>query len=153
MFISISVLPVNMTDKYIVSACLAGYRCRYDGKDNAVPYVIDLIKQGRAIPVCPEQLGGLPTPREMVEIREDGKAYNKLGEDVTIEFYKGAREGARIGKLYGCNQAILKARSPSCGIGRIYDGNFSKTMIDGNGVFAQYLIDLGFGVQSEEDLE
>lgn len=141
-----------MTDKYLVSACLAGYSCRYDGNDNYNQHVVDLVKQGKAIPVCPEQLGGLPTPRKMVELK-DGKAYNQLGLDVSEQFYRGAREAARVGKIYGCTKAILKARSPSCGFGRIYNGNFDKTMIDGNGIFSQYLVEQGFDVQTEEDLE
>jgi uncharacterized protein YbbK (DUF523 family) len=135
----------------IVSACLAGINCRYDGKNNVCPFVVELIKQGKAIPVCPEQLGGLSTPREAAELNKE-KVVTKTGKDVTKEFVIGAEEGLIIAKLVGCSEAILKARSPSCGVNEIYDGSFTKTKIKGNGVFAQKLIDNGIKVITEEDL-
>ncbi len=164
---------------YVVSACLAGVACRYDGKDNAHSAVMELVAQGRAILVCPEQLGGMATPRAPSEIQTHGaqgsvcqvlqKAdaitpndTNSTGTDspttapytdVTDAFSRGAHEALRIAKLAGCTKAITKARSPSCGCGLIYDGSFSKVCVAGNGIFAQALLDAGFTVWTEETWE
>lgn len=155
---------------YVVSACLAGVACRYDGKDNAHKAVMELVAQGRAILVCPEQLGGMPTPRAPSEIQTHGaqgpsspspirqvlqrdEAMGATYADVTLAFSLGAREALRIAKLAGCTKAITKARSPSCGCGLIYDGTFSKTCVTGNGIFAQALLDAGFTVWTEETWE
>lgn len=135
----------------IVSACLAGVKCRYDGKANYSLYVIELVKKGEAIPVCPEQLGGLATPRPPVEQR-NGRCYTDTGVDVTDSFKKGAEEAVYIAKLAGCNEAILKAKSPSCGCGKVYDGTFSKNLIDGDGVFAALLKREGIIVKTEKDV-
>jgi uncharacterized protein YbbK (DUF523 family) len=135
----------------LVSACLAGINCRYDGKNNSCPFVVELVKNGKAIPVCPEQLGGLETPRSPAEIK-DGKVFTRDANDVTDKYLIGADEGVKIAKLACCKQAILKARSPSCGVGEIYDGTFTKMKINGNGIFAQRLIDCGIKVVTEEDL-
>lgn len=128
----------------IVSACLAGIRCAYDGKHRKNKEILELVKKGEAIPVCPEQLGGLPTPRIPSE-RKGQLVVNRNGKDVTCYFERGAEEALKIAKIVKCDCAILKSRSPSCGIGKIYDGNFSNTLITGNGVFADLLI--------EEDIE
>lgn len=135
----------------LVSACLAGVNCTYKETNNICPKVAKLVKNGEAIPVCPEQLGGLPTPREAAEL-QNGKARGKSGDDYSKEFTKGAEEGVRIAQLADCTEAILKSRSPSCGKGKIYDGTFTKNLIDGNGIFAQKLIDNGISVKTNEDL-
>jgi len=135
----------------IVSACLAGVNCRYDGNNNRCPAVQALIKKGRAIPVCPEQLGGLPTPRAPAEIKK-GIVLTNSGADVTKQFKSGTKQALKIAKLSNCSKAILKARSPSCGIGKIYNGNFDKTLTQGNGIFAQALIDANISVITEEEL-
>lgn len=135
----------------LVSACLAGVRCRYDGKDNANNKVIEMVKNGIAIPVCPEQLGGLPTPRIPAEINED-KVINKKGENVTLQFKKGAKEALNLAKLVGCNKAILKQRSPSCGYGKIYDGSHTGRIIEGMGLTAKLFLQNGIIILTEDDL-
>ena len=135
----------------IVSACLAGYRCRYDGKTQQDPSIVDLVKRGGAIPVCPEMLGGLPCPRIPSERTADGTAVvAKDGRNVTEAFRLGASETLRIARLYGCTHAILKARSPSCGCGQIYDGSFSGTLRSGNGVTADLLLENGITVEVKD---
>ncbi|WP_320007578.1 DUF523 domain-containing protein [Maridesulfovibrio sp.] len=133
---------------YIVSGCLAGLCCRYDGGDNADERVMRLVSEGKAIPVCPEQLGGLTTPRPPCEI-VNGKVMSNEGEDVTDKFMHGAKEALKLAKLSGSRKAILKARSPSCGIGRIYDGSFNGKLIDGDGLFAAMLRTEGFELETE----
>lgn len=131
----------------IVSACLAGYRCRYDGKTVPNEAVVALVKRGEAIPVCPEMLGGLPCPRIPSERTADGtQVLARDGRDVTEAFQRGADETLRLARLYGCSHAILKARSPSCGYGEIYDGSFSGTLRAGNGVTADLLLENGITV-------
>ena len=135
----------------IVSACLAGYRCRYDGKVNPDPQIVDLGKNGKAVPVCPEMMGGLPCPRVPAERTADGRrVVMRDGTDVTEAFMRGASETLRIAELYGCDRAILKARSPSCGKGTVYDGTFSGTLKTGNGVTAELLMQHGVAVESKE---
>lgn len=107
----------------LVSACLLGVMCRYDGKSNGLAGLERLQETTTFLPFCPEVYGGLPTPREPSEIR-DGKVCSKSGRDVTAQFEKGAREALRMAKLLGCSAAILKERSPSCGSHQIYDGTF-----------------------------
>ncbi|MDO8498488.1 MAG: DUF523 domain-containing protein [bacterium] len=136
--------------KYIVSACLAGLSCRYDGKANPCQRVIDLIKEGQALPFCPEIFGGLSTPRPAAE-RKGSKVVTCKGQDVTTEFYKGALEGLKLAWIAGVREAILAARSPSCGSNQIYDGTFNKKLITGDGVFAQMLREDGFRVFIEEE--
>lgn len=133
---------------YIVSGCLAGLCCRYDGGDNADERVMQLVAEGKAIPVCPEQLGGLTTPRPSCEI-SGGKIVSKEGVDVTESFIRGAKEALKLAKLAGSKKAILKARSPSCGIGKIYDGTFNGNLIDGDGLFAAMLREEGFELETE----
>ena len=120
-----------------------------------------LLKSGRAIPVCPEVLGGLPTPRAPAEVRGgdglavlEGKAkvVNCRGEDVTPQYVAGAKAALAIALQAGCSKAILKARSPSCGAGRIYDGTFSGALVSGDGVLAALLRKQGFEVFSDEEL-
>ena len=135
--------------RFVVSACLAGLHCRYDGRTNLKPEVAELVASGLAVPVCPEELGGLPTPRDPSERRGDSVVSN-AGRDVTFEFASGAEAALYIAEEYGCSAGILKARSPSCGCGRIYDGTFSRTLIAGNGLFAELLLKKGFEVFTEE---
>ena len=138
----------------LVSACLAGVNCKYNGQNNYNEKVWELVKKGEAILVCPEQLGGLTTPRLPAEITdlEKMKVMRQDHVDVSQEYEKGALEVLRLAKELNIDYAILKARSPACGCGHIYDGTFSKTLIDGNGVTAKLLIDNGFKVITEEDL-
>lgn len=135
---------------YLVSACLAGRRCRYDGKDGRVEWVAELVALGEAVAVCPEVLGGLPTPRAPSE-RVGERVVSAEGADVTAAFAHGAREALRVCEAHGCTAAILKARSPSCGCGHIYDGTFSGVLAKGNGVFADLLLGQGIPVRTEED--
>jgi uncharacterized protein YbbK (DUF523 family) len=135
----------------IVSACLAGLHCRYDGEEKSNEEVMRLVAEGKAIPVCPEQLGGLTTPRLPCEI-VNGRVMRKDGVDVTAEFERGAREALALAKLTGANEAILKAKSPSCGAGRIYDGTFSGNVVPGDGVFAALCRQEGITLRTEEDL-
>ena len=134
----------------LVSACLLGLGCRYSGERKTDEGVRKLLERKEAvlIPVCPEQLGGLPTPREPSE-RRDGGVWNRKGEDVTEQFRRGAGEVLRLAGMYGCRLAILKERSPSCGSGKIYDGSFTGTVIDGDGVTAELLKENGIRVVGE----
>lgn len=149
-FVSFKYRIILTTIMKIVSACLAGMNCRYDGGSNPCEYVIDVVRKGEAIPICPEQLGGLTTPRPPAE-QKDNKVLTVNGEDVTAAFEKGAEEGLNLAKLVCCDEAILKARSPSCGSGKVYNGTFSKTLTDGDGVFAGLLKKYGIRVKTEED--
>jgi uncharacterized protein YbbK (DUF523 family) len=145
---------------YLVSACLCGVDCKYNGGNNFSEKINKLLEEGKAIPICPEQLGGLPTPRHPAELYKcsakevlegRGKVLNNKGEDVTEFFIKGARESHKIARSSGCSIAVLKARSPSCGCGKIYDGSFSGGLREGNGVTSQLLLDNGIKVYTEED--
>ena len=134
----------------LISACLAGKKCRMDGKDKLVPEIRRLVENGEAVAVCPEVLGGLPTPRSPSERRGD-RIVNAAGEDVTEQFRRGAEKALRICKENGCTMAILKSKSPSCGCGVIHNGQFDGGLIEGNGVFAQMLLDAGIKVMTEKD--
>lgn len=143
----------------VVSACLAGVNCKYNGGNSCNLSVKELVSSGKAIPVCPEQLGGSPTPRIAAEIRGgtgadvlDGKCkvFRKDGKDVTGEFIKGAYEVLTIVKLVGAKKAVLKSKSPSCGYGKIYDGSFKGQLIGGNGVTAELLLRNGIVILDED---
>lgn len=134
----------------LVSACLLGSPCRYDGTGKADAQVQALAKKRRLIPVCPEQLGGLPTPRPPAE-RVANRILAIDGADVTAAFQRGAEETLRLAQRFGCKTAILKARSPSCGSGRIYDGSFTGTLVSGSGMTAAHLRQHGVAVLTEED--
>lgn len=138
--------------KILVSACLMGICCRYDGKAVPEGLVYALRKRHELIPVCPEQLGGLPTPRCPAEIK-DGKVVTKDGADVTANYELGAQMALKIAKDLGCRAAILKERSPSCGCGEIYDGSFSGKTVIGNGVTAKLLIQNGICVVGESSAD
>lgn len=137
--------------KYVVSGCLAGLACRYDGSAKPVAAVRRLVEAGRAVTACPETLSGLPVPRPPCEQR-DGRVYLKSGEDVTDAFERGAERAMCIVREHACTAAILKARSPSCGFGRIYDGSFTGTTCQGEGVWARKLREAGLTLYSEEAL-
>lgn len=136
----------------IVSACLAGINCRYDGASKPNAKIIKLVKAGKAIPVCPEQLAGLPTPRQQAE-QKNGRVFTVGGTDVTAIFERGALEALKIAKKASCEEAILKARSPSCGVGKIYDGSFSGKLAGGDGIFTKLLKKQGINCITEEELE
>ncbi|MEZ7197098.1 DUF523 domain-containing protein [Pseudodesulfovibrio karagichevae] len=136
----------------LVSACLAGIHCRYNGEVEPFEPVVDLVRRGCAVPFCPEVFGGLPTPRVPCEILGD-RVIDADGADRTAEFRRGAEEGLRLVKLMGCRQAVLKARSPSCGSGEVFDGTFTATRVAGDGLFAQLLKAHGIIVRTEEDLD
>ena len=127
-----------MKEKILVSACLLGINCKYSGGNNYSEEVMEFLKDYEIIPVCPEQLGGLPTPRPASEIVGD-KVINIEGNDVTANYIKGAEEALKIAKMLGVKKALLKAKSPSCGNGKIYDGTFSGTLIDGDGITTKIL--------------
>ena len=135
--------------RLLVSACLLGVCCRYDGKSKPCDGLIKQLARHEIIPVCPEQLGGLSTPRPPAEIREN-RVINRAGQDVTEQYQKGAEEALRLCRLLQCDAAIFKARSPSCGSREIYDGSFSGTLIPGRGIAAALLQANGIPVYSEE---
>lgn len=135
----------------ICSACLLGIRCRYDGKEKRNKKVVGLSRKEILIPVCPEQLGGLSTPREPAE-QKGKKVYTKSGKDITRNFRRGAEQVLRIVKLFGIREAILKQKSPSCGCGQIPNGTFSGKIIRGDGVTTVLLKKNGVEVITEEDL-
>lgn len=144
---------------YLISSCLCGVNCKYSGGNNLNEKCLDILKEGKGILICPEQLGGLPTPRLPAEIigkaenvlRGMDKIISKNNIDVTNEFLKGAKETLKIAKLYKINKAILKEGSPSCGVNYIYDGSFTGKKIKGNGLTTEILIKNGIEVISDID--
>lgn len=136
----------------LISACLMGINCRYNGESEIVKELEELKNKYNLIPVCPEIYGGLKTPRNPAE-RVNDKVLTNNGEDVTANYAKGAEEILKLAKFYDCKYAILKERSPSCGFGRIYDGTFSKTTIDGNGVTADLLVKNGVKIIGESKIQ
>ena len=140
--------------RILVSACLLGFCCRYDGKEKADERVLRLLERDdiQLVPVCPEQLGGMETPRLPSERRGE-TVVNSAGKDVTGHYEKGAAQALKTARLYGCKAAILKERSPSCGKGQIYDGTFSKTLVEGDGIPAQLLQKHGVKVIGEREVE
>jgi len=141
----------NKNYKRLCSACLLGIECRYDGRSKPVQKVLDLAQKETLIPICPEQLGGLSTPREPAE-QKGGKVVTKTGRDVTDNFTQGAEQVLRLARLLAIKEVILKQKSPSCGSGKIYDGTFSGKLIKGDGVTAALLKKNGIKVITEEDL-
>lgn len=141
----------------LVSACLCGMHCRYDGSTKQDDEILAMLQRDEAIPVCPEQLGGLATPRPPAEIKQgDGAAvlrgearvYNAQGQDVTGSFIKGAEETLRLARICKAERVILKSKSPSCGCGVVYDGTFSGTLRQGDGVTAALLKQSGIPVET-----
>ena len=141
-----------MKEPLLISACLLGLACRYDGR--SVPLdaaALDKLKERWSlVPVCPEQLGGLPTPRPPAE-RKCGGVFTGSGTDVTAQYARGAGESARLAAFFGCRTALLKARSPSCGSGEVYDGTFTETRVPGDGVTAEALKAAGITVYTEDE--
>lgn len=135
----------------LCSACLLGVKCRYDGNGKPHDAVLKLAKKDTLIPVCPEQLGGLATPRPGSERIKD-KVMTETGRDVTENFKKGAEETLRIAKIFNIKEAILKERSGACGVNQVYDGTFSGKVIKGEGVTTALLRKNGINVISEENL-
>lgn len=148
---------------YIVSKCLLGVNCKYDGGNNYNESAVNFCKGKRCVAVCPECAGGLPTPREPSEItiNEDNtvRIISKSGCDFTKEFQKGSeisyREAISASKKFDeiIEGAVLKSKSPSCGVGMIYDGSFSGKLTEGNGVFAELLIGKSIPVITEEEIK
>ena len=152
-------MPIPLGEPVLVSACLAGRRCRFDGSANPDDEVASLVAGGRAVLVCPEVDGGLGTPRPAAEIQGgDGHAVlagrarvvTEQGKDVTAQYVKGAERALKAAREAGATRAILKSRSPSCGCGVIYDGTFSRTKSEGDGVTAALLRENGIEVVTEE---
>lgn len=138
----------------LISACLLGTACRYDGKTKPLSDAVisALAERYLLIPVCGEVLGGLSTPRIPAEVQPDGTVKRRDGGDVTDAYRRGADEVLKYARLTGAKTALLKARSPSCGCGMLYDGSFTNTLRAGNGITAQALLDAGIAVYTEESL-
>ena len=138
----------------LVSHCFLGEPCRYDGASRLDRQIIELHRAGHnLIPVCPELLGGLDVPRSPAELQPDGRVLTRDGEDVTAQYRAGAERAVEIAKENGCTIAILKARSPSCGSGEIYDGTFTRSLKPGWGLAAKLLKEAGLEVMDEEHLQ
>lgn len=137
----------------LISACLLGQYCRYDGQTKVYPQVQALIGGDdiHLIPVCPEQCGGLATPRPAAE-RQGKRVVTANGSDVTAQYQRGAEAALYWARLFHCTKAILKEKSPSCGHGQIYDGTFSRTLTVGDGVTAALLRAEGLEIIGESDL-
>lgn len=135
----------------MVSACLIGENCKYNGKNNLNEKVLDYVKGHEVISVCPEVMGGLPTPRVPAEI-VNGTVTTKDGRNVDMEFRAGAKLALEIAKKKQVDLVILQSRSPSCGPKQIYDGSFSGKKIEGQGVFAKLLMEKGFSIIDVEEL-
>ncbi len=134
----------------LVSACLLGVPCRMDGESKPNAGIIDLMRSHSLCPICPEIMGGMATPRIPSE-RIGDRVINSEGEDNTAYFRKGAERAYARCMQCGCTCAILKAKSPSCGVGSIYDGHFSHTLIQGNGILGELLLQNHFPVCTEQD--
>ena len=140
--------------KILVSACLLGCPCRYDGQSKRHPEVEALREQGHElIAVCPEVQGGLPTPRPPAERQKNGRVVNREGVDVTAQYQRGAELALKTAREQGCELAILKERSPSCGSREIYDGTFSGKLVPGEGVTVQLLRQANIQVLGESQME
>lgn len=137
--------------KIMVSACLLGENCKYNGGNNRNEKVLEFIKEHEVIAVCPEVMGGLPTPRVPAEI-VNGVVTNREGKSVDAEFRRGAKIAFDLAIENEVDLVILQSRSPSCGPKQIYDGTFSKTLIEGEGVFARMLLEKGISMVDVEDL-
>ena len=138
----------------LISACLLGLSCRYDGNSKGLDRALieKLQAKHTLIPACPEQLGGLPTPRNPSERIGEG-IFMDTGADVTAQYRRGAEQALYLAKMFGCEAAILKERSPSCGSGEIYDGTFSGSLTAGDGVTAEMFKAAGIPVYGESRVE
>lgn len=133
----------------LVSACLVGVNCRYDGTGKLDPELLDLFVRGEAIPVCPEVMGGLSTPRTPAE-RVGDKVIDYNGKDVTKEFTLGAEKTLEMALENKVKLAIMKSKSPSCGLGIIYDGTHTRTVTEGNGMAVDLLLANGIEVKTKD---
>lgn len=147
--------------KILVSACLAGINCRFDGKNKLNKKIKKMLEEGKAVCVCPEELGGLSTPRlpsEMIDgsgedvLEEKARVINEEGADVTKNFIEGSRRALEIAKKYKIKKAILMSKSTACGKGRIYDGTFSGKLKEGDGVTCALLMKNKIKVITENDI-
>lgn len=138
-------------ERIAVSACLLGLYCRYDGRCEPDGRVVSLAGSCHLVPVCPEQLGGLPTPRQPVELR-NGRAMTADGRDLSAEFQRGVQQVEVLVGMLGIRVAVLQPRSPSCGSGIIYDGSFSGVRVPGDGLLSHRLKEIGIRVLTPEDL-
>ncbi|MFW5998757.1 MAG: DUF523 domain-containing protein [Halanaerobiaceae bacterium] len=141
--------------KYIISACLSGVNCRYNGSNYLIKSIAKLVKEGKAISICPEIIAGLSTPRTSCEIEVVNgkrKVYNKKGQELTRQFINAAHKCVDLARIFEIKQAILKSRSPSCGSKYIYDGSFSGNLKPGKGITAEYLIKNGIKVFNENQI-
>lgn len=138
--------------KILISACLLGCTCRYDGGSKPHPAAVALAARHELVPVCPEQLGGLPTPRPPAE-RVGERVLTQAGGDVTDNYRRGAEQALMLCKLNECQAAVLKEKSPSCGCGVVYDGTFTGTLTVGDGVTAEALKAAGIPVYGESRIE
>ena len=139
-------------EKILISACLVGDKCKYDGHTNYTPLIKDLLEKYELVPFCPEVEGGLPTPRKPSE-RKGDKVVNNTGKDVTRNFQLGAEKALNICKYLNIKIAILKENSPSCGVNQIYDGNFKNKLIKGEGITTELLRKNGISVYNENQIE
>lgn len=133
----------------LVSACLAGVECRYNGSSYSISKIKEMVKEGKAIPICPEILAGLSIPRNSAE-QKNGTIISSNGEDQTSDYLLGSTIALKIALLIQCKKAILKSNSPTCGCGVIYDGTFSGRLITGDGIFSRLLKENGIEVCTEE---
>ncbi len=141
-----------MKKTIVVSACLLGENCKYNGKNNLTEGVLKLKEKYNVCPVCPECLGGLKIPREPSEIKGGG-VFSKSGEERTLQYKKGAERALKIAKEAGAKAAVMKERSPSCGCGQVYDGSFTHTLVKGNGVTAELFLQNGIRVFGESEVK
>lgn len=138
----------RMKENILVSACLLGVNCRYDGRNNYIPEMEQLKERYNLIPVCAEIYGGLTIPRLPSE-RKGNKVIDEEGQDVTSQFQKGAEEVLYLADFYQCKYALLKENSPTCGYGKIYDGSFRRILTEGNGILADKLEERGINIIGE----
>ncbi|MBN2259522.1 MAG: DUF523 domain-containing protein [Clostridiales bacterium] len=138
--------------KYLVSSCLVGMNCKYNGENNYNEKIINFLKDKQFVIACPEQMGGLQTPRAKSEI-VGKEVITEFGENVTGQYEKGALETLKIAKIFNCTHAILKEKSPSCGVHMVYDGTFSGIKIQGMGRTAELLTSESIIVLSEDEID
>jgi len=137
--------------KVLISSCLLGYNCKYDGSNNYNHDIANYHENVEFVPICPEVFGGLPTPRKPSEQVLE-KVLTQDGDDFTENFRKGAEMALDLAIKNECKYAILKSKSPSCGYGKIYDGTFSHTLVEGNGVTTKLLLENGIQIYNEKNL-
>ena len=139
-------------EKILISACLVGENCKYDGGNNLNPKIEALLEKYDLIPFCPEEQGDLPTPRNPSEIKGERVVMDN-GKDVTENFSRGAKKALMLALYLKIKIAVLKERSPSCGTHQVHDGSFSNTLIDGMGITAKLLKENGIKVYSEDEID